>query len=108
MGLGFVVHVILSKIPGLRLGRGLVRDFATGRIDYGALPGGDSGTGDGMVLNVVDRLVETGAVVSLKIRMTVWESRNGAAFDYGRLVIGKVLALAGRRRRGERDGHDEG
>ena len=31
MCLGFVIHVILSKIPGLGLGRGLVGDFAAGR-----------------------------------------------------------------------------
>jgi hypothetical protein len=40
MRLGFVVHVILSKIPGSGLGRGLIGNFATGRVDNSAFAGG--------------------------------------------------------------------
>src|SRR5260370_14715158 len=51
-----------------------------------------------MILNVVNRLVEARAVISLQVRMTIGEPRNRTAFDDRRLVVGQVLALPERQR----------
>src|SRR5579862_6584216 len=107
MRLGFVVNMVRPKILGFGGGRRLVRDFAAGRLYNGAFAGGDAGTRYRMILNVINRLVEAGAVVTLQIGMSVRKPRNRSAFDYRWLVIGKVLALTGRGWRSNRNGDDE-
>jgi len=99
MRLGLVVDVVFAEILGVGGRFGLVGDFSAGRVDDRAFAGRDALPRHGMILDVINGLVESRGPVALHIGLTVRQARNRSAFDDRWLPVWgiRVPALGARR-----------
>src|SRR5207253_2096456 len=108
MRLRFVIHMVLAKVFGFGGGLGFVWYLSAGGIDDGALARGNTGSSDGMILDIVNRLIEAAGPVALQVRLTAGEARHRATLDQGRLPVrckGIPTALSACQRLSDQNNH---